>query len=103
MTDDSQVRDIGHNETRCEDCALFSLCFAQELSTEERDLLNRVLQRQQPLDRNEHLYHGGQPMKSITVVRSGSVKAYQLSHEGDEIVSGFYLPGEIIGLDALAS
>ena len=103
MTDDSQVRDIGHNETRCEDCALFSLCFAQELSTEERELLNRVLKRQQPVDRNEHLYHGGQPLKSITVVRSGSVKAYQLSHEGDEIVSGFYLPGEIIGLDALAS
>ncbi len=103
MADKHLLREVGHLETRCEDCALFGLCFAQDLSTEERSLLNKILKRQQPVERNEHLYHGGQSLKSVTVVRSGSVKAYQLSNDGDEIVSGFYLPGEIIGLDALAS
>jgi len=103
MADDHSLREIGHLETRCEDCALFSLCFAQDLPEQERQQLNSVLKRQQPVDRNEHLFHGGQALKSVTVVRSGSVKAYQVSNDGDEIVSGFYLPGEIIGLDALAS
>lgn len=103
MADKPQLRELGQLETRCEDCALFSLCFAQEMSEDERGQLNRVLKRQQPVERNEHLFHGGQGLKSVTVVRSGSVKAYQLSREGDEIVSGFYLPGEIIGLDGLAS
>jgi CRP/FNR family transcriptional regulator, anaerobic regulatory protein len=103
MADKPTVREIGQNETKCEDCALFNLCFAQEMSNDEREELNRVLKRQQPVERNAHLFHGGQHLKSVTVVRSGSVKAYQLSQEGDEIVSGFYLPGEIIGLDGFAN
>jgi CRP/FNR family transcriptional regulator, anaerobic regulatory protein len=102
MADKPDIREIGQMETRCEDCALFSLCFAQEISDEERVELDRVLKRQQPTERNAHLFHGGQALKSVTVVRSGSIKAYQLSQEGDEIVSGFYLPGEIIGLDGFA-
>ena len=99
---EKSVREIGELETRCEDCALFSLCFAQELTDEERSEINRVVRRRQPVDRNEHLFHGGQSIKSVSVVRSGSVKAYQLSADGDEIVSGFYLPGEIIGLDGMS-
>jgi len=95
------LREAGDIETRCEDCSLYSLCFAQELPSDERDDLNDVLKRQQPVAKGEHLFHGGQHLKSVTVVRSGSVKSYQISAEGDEIVSGFYLPGEVIGLDGL--
>lgn len=104
MASKSTVRDIGeHKESHCKDCALFSLCFAQEVSSEELAELDRVLKRQQPVERNKHLFHGGQALKSVSVVRSGSVKGYQLSQDGDEIVTGFYLPGEIIGLDGFAN
>jgi len=103
MPKKKQLREAGELETRCEDCALFSLCFAHEISADERDEMNDVLKREQPLARSEHLFHGGQPLKTVTVVRSGSVKSYQISRDGDEIVSGFYLPGEIIGLDGLSS
>lgn len=102
MVDKPGLREVGYLEARCEDCALFSLCFAHEISADERVELDRVLRRQQPVERNEHLFHGGQSLKNVTVVRAGSVKAYQLSQDGDEIVSGFYLPGEILGLDAIS-
>lgn len=97
------VTDLDRKEATCDDCALFSLCFAQEISSEERGKLHQVLKRQQPAARDDHLFHGGQNLKSVTVLRTGSVKAYNISHDGDEIVSGFYLPGEVIGLDALSS
>lgn len=103
MSDKPTVTEIGPKETTCEDCSLFNLCFAHDISADEREEIHKVLKRQQPLERNSHLFHGGQTAKTVSVVRSGSVKAYQLSREGDEIVSGFYLPGEIIGLDALSS
>lgn len=103
MSDKPSISEIGHKETSCEDCSLFNLCFAHDISAEEREEINRVLKRQQPVERSDHLFHGGQSAKTVSVVRSGSVKAYQLSHEGDEIVSGFYLPGEILGLDALSN
>ncbi len=103
MSDKPSISEIGQKETSCEDCSLFNLCFAHDISPEEREEINRVLKRQQPVGRSDHLFHGGQSAKTVSVVRSGSVKAYQLSHEGDEIVSGFYLPGEILGLDALSN
>jgi CRP/FNR family transcriptional regulator len=103
VSDKPSISEIGQKETSCEDCSLFNLCFAHDISADEREEINRVLKRQQPVERSDHLFHGGQSAKTVSVVRSGSVKAYQLSHEGDEIVSGFYLPGEILGLDALSS
>ena len=103
MSDKPSITEIGQKETSCDDCSMFNLCFAHDISSEEREEINRVLKRQQPVERADHLFHGGQSAKTVSVVRSGSVKAYQLSQEGDEIVSGFYLPGEIIGLDALSN
>jgi CRP/FNR family transcriptional regulator len=103
VSDKPTISEIGQKETSCEDCSLFNLCFAHDISAEEREEINKILKRQQPIERSDHLFHGGQSAKTVSVVRSGSVKSYQLSHEGDEIVSGFYLPGEILGLDALSS
>jgi len=103
VSDKPTVSEIGQKETTCDDCSLFNLCFAHDVSAADREEIHKVLKRQQPMERSEHLFHGGQTAKTVSVVRSGSVKAYQLSPEGDEIVSGFYLPGEILGLDSLCS
>lgn len=97
------ISEIGHSPTHCEDCSLFSLCIAQELSDTQHDKLDDLVRRDQPVERNEHVFQGGDRSRSVTVVRSGSIKAYRISSEGDEVISGFYLPGEIVGLDALFS
>ncbi|MGK7296060.1 MAG: fumarate/nitrate reduction transcriptional regulator Fnr [Candidatus Wenzhouxiangella sp. M2_3B_020] len=87
--------------TSCRQCGLFDLCFAQEVAESRRDELDSIIRRQRALKREEHLFHGGQAFRSVCVVQSGTVKTYQLSSEGDEIVTGFHLPGELIGLDAI--
>lgn len=88
-------------KTSCRQCGLFDLCFAQEVAEHRRDELDQIIRRQRSLQRDEHLFHGGQAFRSVCVVQSGTVKTYQLSSEGDEIVTGFHLPGELIGLDAI--
>jgi len=85
----------------CRQCGLFDLCFAQEVAESRRDELDRIVRRQRNLPREAHMFHAGQQFRSICVVQSGTVKTYQLSSEGDEIVTGFHLPGELIGLDAI--
>jgi CRP/FNR family transcriptional regulator len=80
---------------------MFDLCFAQEVAESRRDELDQIIRRRRSLQREEHLFHGGQAFRSVCVVQSGTVKTYQLSSEGDEIVTGFHLPGEMIGLDAI--
>lgn len=92
---------LGAGEQSCNDCVLFSLCFAQDIDADARERLNGVIRRRQGVERSAHLHHGGQSLRQLAVLRSGSIKAYQVSREGDELVTGFYLPGDIIGLDAL--
>lgn len=85
----------------CRQCGLFDLCFAQEVAENRRDELDLIIRRQRALPREQHLFHSGQAFRSVCVVQTGTVKTYQLSSEGDEIVTGFHLPGEMIGLDAI--
>jgi len=101
VSDPIPLSEAGSTKTSCRQCGLFDLCFAQDVAESRRDELDRIIRRQRSLDRDSHLFHAGQELKSVCVVRSGTVKTYQLSTEGDEVVTGFHLPGELIGLDAI--
>ncbi|MDT8451020.1 MAG: fumarate/nitrate reduction transcriptional regulator Fnr [Wenzhouxiangellaceae bacterium] len=91
----------GQPKTSCRQCSLFDLCFAQEVAESRRAELDRIIRRQRPLQKDGHIFHAGQQLKSVCVVQAGTIKTYRLSREGDEIVTGFHLPGELIGLDAI--
>jgi CRP/FNR family transcriptional regulator len=54
-----------------------------------------------PLQRGERLFTAGDSFQSIYAVKSGSVKIYMLAEDGEEQVLGFYMPGELLGLDGL--
>src|SRR4030067_1120274 len=54
-----------------------------------------------PTPRGKHLFNTGDPFRAIYAVRSGSVISYVTKEGGKEQVTGFYLPGELVGLDAI--
>ncbi len=47
------------------------------------------------------LYRNGDRLRSIYSVRGGCIKASTFDSDGNERIRGFYLPGDLIGLDAL--
>ena len=49
--------------------------------------------------KGEHVFREGDVGDAFYVVRSGSVKSYMLTEDGEEQVLGFYLPGDVFGLD----
>ena len=63
--------------------------------------LRPLLRERRVLKRGEHLFHAGDPLRSLYAVRAGSFKVYALTDAGAEIVFGFYLPGDLIGLEAV--
>lgn len=65
--------------------------------------LDDIIRSRRPLPGGSHLFRMGDPMTSVFVTRDGAVKTVTYSENGDEQVVGFHLPGELIGLDALAS
>lgn len=85
----------------CGDCRMNALCLPIALQHHEIDKLDRIIERGRPLQKNEHIYYAGEPFKSIYAVRSGAIKGFTVNNEGVEQVTGFYLPGEIFGMDGI--
>lgn len=85
----------------CSDCRLSAICLPIAVSTDEIDQLDNIVQRGRPLHKNEYLYREGDEFRSIYAVRSGAIKAYSVTGDGREQVTGFYLPGEILGMDGI--
>ena len=89
-------------QTNCGNCRLNSICLPLALDLHEVEQLDRIIQRSRPLQKGEHLYRQDEIFGSVYAVRSGSVKAYAITDNGQEQVTGFYFPGEILGMDGIA-
>jgi CRP/FNR family transcriptional regulator len=85
----------------CQQCSLQMLCLPGGLSDGEMERLDNIIQKRRPLQRGEHLYHVGDDLEAIYAVRSGSIKSYTITPDGEEQIVGFHLPGELLGLDAI--
>lgn len=73
------------------------------MSGEDLNRLDGIIRNRKPVQSGGYLFRMGDAMGSVFVIRDGSVKTVTYSESGDEQVLGFHLPGELIGLDALAS
>ncbi|WP_237263704.1 fumarate/nitrate reduction transcriptional regulator Fnr [Thiomicrorhabdus immobilis] len=85
----------------CFNCGLQKICFPTGLLKTDIDRLDDIVERKSPLKKNQHLYEAGQKFTSIFAIRAGAVKLYSYSDLGEEIVHGFYLPGDVVGFDGL--
>lgn len=85
----------------CNDCTLSSICLPMAVNYSDLARLEEIMQRGRPLRRGEHLYRAGDRFEAVHAVRTGAIKTYALSEDGTEQVTGFYLPGEIMGMDGI--
>lgn len=102
-TNSADVISIEQFRNACGNCRLQSLCFVNGLSETERVQVERIITHQRPLVCGERLYHAGAPFAGVFVVRTGSIKTCTVDEDGGEVITGFHLPGELVGLDALAT
>jgi len=90
-------------EVNCGDCRLASICLPISLELDDIDRLDEIIQRGRPIHKADHIYYAGAEFTSVYAVRSGAVKTIKITGDGEEQVTGFYLPGEIVGMDGLAT
>lgn len=92
-----------HNQKiSCHDCRLSKLCLPIALEHADVVKLDNIVQRGRPLQKGEYAYRAQDPFTSVFAVRSGAIKSYNLTDNGQEQVTGFYFPGEIIGMDGIS-
>jgi len=51
-------------------------------------------------DRNNEIYGDGEPSEYIYKVVSGAIRIYKILDDGRRQINGFYLPGDILGIEA---
>ncbi|WP_020210308.1 fumarate/nitrate reduction transcriptional regulator Fnr [Gilvimarinus chinensis] len=98
-TSHSGNRDFNH----CSNCRLSGICLPLSLEFSDIDRLDAIVQKGKPLQKGEILYRSGDDFTAIYAIRSGAIKTWQTSREGEIQITGFHLAGEVIGLDGPAT
>jgi CRP/FNR family transcriptional regulator len=88
---------------QCSSCMLRHICMASSLDDTDVARLNSVVWNWKMVKQGHALYRAGDPFQSIYALRSGSLKTVLSHPSGREYVSGFFLPGETLGLDGIAT
>ena len=73
------------------------------LADSEIEHLDNIVQRKRVLKKGDFLFKAGDPFEAIHAIRSGSLKSYTISSDGIEQFTGFHLPGEMVGLNAVST
>ncbi len=87
----------------CSSCCLRGVCLPCELGRSDIERFDEITAAKRKVARGASVYLGGDRFQSLYAVRSGAFKTVSVSRHGDEKVTGFHLPGELLGLDAISS
>ena len=88
-------------DVSCNQCRLGKICLPVALNEDDIIKLDQIVKRGRILQKNEYLYRSKDEFSSVFAIRSGYIKTYQVTEDGEEQITGFYFPGEIIGLDGI--
>ena len=84
----------------CGHCA--QPCVLGTLSSSLRlDLRDFPELKERHLARGDYLFHASGAFESLYAVRSGMLKVSVLTEDGREQITGFFLPGDLVGLDSV--
>ena len=95
--------DLHHLKAVCSGCSLRELCLPMGLTPDEIEHLDQLVYTRRRVKRGESLYRSGDAFGSIYAVRSGFFKSGVLLEDGRDQVTGFHMPGEILGLDGIGT
>jgi CRP/FNR family transcriptional regulator len=106
MTMENSARKLSlHNQLRaaCASCNLRELCLPFGLSNCELDRLGELVGGRRRVRRQQHLYRAGDGFSALYAIRVGFFKTDVLLEDGREQVTGFQMPGEILGMDGICT
>jgi CRP/FNR family transcriptional regulator len=91
----------GRSQIHCHNCSLSELCIPFSLNNQELDSLDDIINRKRPIQKGDKVYNDGETLHSLYAIRSGTFKTYTIDENGEEQITGFHLPGDLLGFDAV--
>ena len=99
MSESIKVRT--QRQAHCNDCSLSGLCLPLSLNMQDMDALDDIVKRGRPLKKGEMLFRQGDPFSSVFAIRSGALRTFSVTDSGEEQITGFHLPSELVGLSGM--
>lgn len=96
------IADDGDEFHFCSTCAFSAACMEQGYDKAYLRELHVLVEHIGPFREGQYIFREGDSFNAIAAVRGGTVKTYVTDTEGREQVQGFFLPGEVIGLNAIS-
>ena len=90
-------------QVTCSSCNLHEMCLPSGLCFEDMARVEKLVYARRKLKRGESLYTSGDEFKAIYSVRSGFFKTSLTDGEGREQVTGFFMGGELLGMDGIGT
>ncbi len=92
---------IARCQTMCSSCNLRELCLPCGLTGNDAVRADELVYTRRRIKRGDTLYRSGDAFNSLYAVRSGFFKNTMLLEDGRDQVTGFHMPGEILGMDGI--
>jgi CRP/FNR family transcriptional regulator len=86
----------------CADCCMKRLCIVSGSEDGEEAGNEKLVNHWHPMAKRRHVFREGDVFRSLFFIRSGSLKSYQTLENGEEQVTGFHFPGEVLGFDGIS-
>ena len=74
-----------------------------ELKPVDHERLLDIMKLHSAIHRGHDLFRSGDSLRSLYVLRSGSVKTWNVTEDGEDHIIRFYWPGDVLGLGAISS
>jgi len=100
---ETRPRQAHYLKAACSNCSVVELCLPIGLTGQEIERLDTLIVQRVKVKKGAALYRAGDPLRSLYAVRIGSFKTSMVSVDGREQVTGFQIPGEMLGLDAISA
>ena len=90
-------------EVSCASCNLRELCLPAGLCLDDLERVENIVYVRRRVKRGEALFAAGDEFRTVYAIRSGFFKTCLVDGDGREQVTGFFMGGEILGMDGLGS
>jgi CRP/FNR family transcriptional regulator len=90
-------------EVTCSSCNLRELCLPGGVCVDDLQKVENIVYARRRVKRGESLYAAGDEFRAVYAIRSGTFKTSLNDGEGREQVTGFFMGGELMGLEGLGS
>ena len=90
-------------EVTCSSCNLRELCLPGGICLDDLERVENIVYARRRVKRGEFLFNAGDKFGAVYAIRSGFFKTSLTDDDGREQVTGFFMGGELLGMDGIGS